>query len=68
MSVTGGGKCSSYLYLSWTPVDFSDMFRELRRLKEEKYDLKFKQRLTALIAGDLLYFTGVWYYFISPNL
>ena len=54
--------------LSWTPVDFSDMFRELRRLKEEKYGLKFKQRLTALIAGDLLYFTGVWYYFISPNL
>lgn len=54
--------------LNWTPVDFSDMFRELRRLKEEKYDLKFKQRLTALIAGDLLYFTGVWYYFISPNL
>lgn len=54
--------------LSWTPVDFSDMFRELRRLKEEKYDLKFKQRLTALIAGDLLYFTRVWYYFISPNL
>lgn len=54
--------------LSWTPVDFSDMFRELRRLKEEKYDLKFKQRLTALIAGDLIYFTGVWYYFISPNL
>lgn len=54
--------------LSWTPVDFSDMFRELRRLKEEKYDLKFKQRLTALIAGDLLYFTGVWYNFISPNL
>lgn len=45
--------------LSWTPVDFSDMFRELRRLKEEKYDLKFKQRLTALIAGDLIYFTGV---------
>lgn len=54
--------------LSWTPVDFSDMFRELRRLKEEKYDLKFKQRLTALIAGNLLYFTGVWYNFISPNL
>jgi hypothetical protein len=54
--------------LSWIPVDFSDMFRELRRLKEEKYDLKFKQRLTALIAGDLIYFTGVWYYFISPNL
>lgn len=53
--------------LSWTPVDFSDMFRELRRLHEEKYDLKFKQRLTALIAGDLLYFTGVWYYFIYQS-
>ena len=47
--------------LSRTPFDFSDMFKELRRLKEEKYDLKFKQRLTALIAGDLLYFA----YFIS---
>lgn len=47
--------------LSWTPFDFSDMFKELRRLKEEKYDLKFKQRLTTLIAGDLLYFA----YFIS---
>ena len=54
--------------LSRTPVDFSGLFPELSRLKEEKYDLKFKQRLTALIAGDLLYFTGVWYYFISPNL
>ena len=47
--------------LSWTPVDFSDMFRELRRLKEEKYDLKFKQRLTALIAGDLLYLSICWH-------
>lgn len=47
--------------LSWTPVDFSDMFRELRRLKEEKYDLKFKQRLTALIAGDAMYFLLVYY-------
>ena len=32
--------------LSRTPVDFSGLFPELRRLKEEKYDLKFKQRLT----------------------
>ena len=46
--------------LSWTPVDFSDMFRELRRLKEEKYDLKFKQRLTALIVGDLFYLLVCW--------
>lgn len=46
--------------LSRTPVDFSDMFRELRRLKEEKYDLKFKQRLTALIVGDLFYLLVCW--------
>lgn len=46
--------------LSWTSVDFSDMFRELRRLKEEKYDLKFKQRLTALIVGDLFYLLVCW--------
>lgn len=49
--------------LSWTPVDFSCMFKELRRLKEEKYELKFKQRLTTLIAGDLLYVLVYWYYF-----
>lgn len=30
-------------------------FSELRRLKAEKYDLKFKQRLTLLVAGDLAY-------------
>lgn len=30
-------------------------FSELRRLKTEKYDLKFKQRLTLLVAGDLTY-------------
>ena len=47
--------------LSWTPVDFSGLFPELRRLKEEKYDLKFKQRLTALIAGDAMYFLLVYY-------
>lgn len=41
--------------LSLTPVDFSDLFPELKRLKAEKYDLKFKQRLLLLIAGDLLW-------------
>lgn len=30
-------------------------FSELRKLKAEKYDLKFKQRLTLLVAGDLVY-------------
>lgn len=50
--------------LSRTPVDFSYMFRELRRLKEEKCDLKFKQRLTVLIAGDLFYLSVCWYNFL----
>lgn len=54
--------------LSWTPVDFSDMFRELRRLKEEKYDLKFKQRLTALIAGDAMYFLLVYYSLLNDGV
>lgn len=49
--------------LSWTPVDFTDMFSELRRLKAEKYDLKFKQRLTLLIAGDILWGICFWYDF-----
>ncbi|MCC8172533.1 MAG: transcription initiation factor IID [Parabacteroides sp.] len=30
-------------------------FRELKRLKAEKYDLKFAQRLTMLVAGNLMY-------------
>lgn len=41
--------------LSWTPIDFDDFCPVLRRLKEEKYDLKFKQRLILLIAGDMLW-------------
>ena len=41
--------------LSLTPVDFSDLFPEFKRLKAEKYDLKFKQRLLLLIAGDMLW-------------
>lgn len=39
--------------LSWTPIDTGDYFAELRRLKKEKYDLKFKQRLSLLIIGDI---------------
>lgn len=34
---------------------------ELRRLKKEKYDLKFKQRLTLLVIGDLLFFLITYY-------
>lgn len=43
------------LLFSWTPIDFDDFCPVLRRLKEEKYDLKFKQRLILLIAGDALW-------------
>mgnify|MGYP000135099472 CR=1 FL=1 len=41
--------------LSWTPIDFDVFCPVLRRLKEEKYDLKFKQRLILLIVGDMLW-------------
>ena len=54
--------------LSRTPVDFSGLFPELRRLKEEKYDLKFKQRLTALIAGDAMYFLLVYYSLLNDEV
>ena len=54
--------------LSWTPVDFSGLFPELRRLKEEKYDLKFKQRLTALIFGDAMYFLLIYYSLLNDEV
>lgn len=44
--------------LSRTPVDFSDLFSELNRLRNEKYDLKFKQRLVSLVAGDIVWFAS----------
>lgn len=41
---------------------------ELRRLKKEKYDLKFKQRLTLLIIGNLLFWFYTYYsVFIKPR-
>lgn len=54
--------------LSRTPVDFSGLFPELRRLKKEKYDLKFKQRLTALIARDAMYFLLVYYSLLNDEV
>lgn len=54
--------------LSRTPVDFSGLFPELSRLKEEKYDLKFKQRVTALIAGDVMYFLLVYYSLLNDEV
>ena len=46
--------------LSRTPVDFSDLFPELRRLKEEKCDLKFRQRIISLAAGDAAWCIYIW--------
>ena len=40
--------------LSRTPVNFSeDLFPELKQLKSKKYDLKFKQRISLFIIGDI---------------
>ncbi|MBS5107964.1 MAG: RecX family transcriptional regulator [Phocaeicola vulgatus] len=49
-------------------VDILGLFPELRRLKEEKYDLKFKQRLTALIAGDAMYFLLIYYSLLNDEV
>lgn len=37
-----------------------NFFPKLRQLREEKYDLKFKQRLIALIAGDIVWVLAYW--------
>lgn len=37
-----------------------NFFPKLRQLKEEKYDLKFKQRLIALVAGDIVWVLAYW--------
>lgn len=37
-----------------------NFFPKLRQLREEKYDLKFKQRLIALIAGDIVWGLAYW--------
>lgn len=47
--------------LSWMPVNLGeDLFVELRRLREEKYDRKFRQRLFLLVAGNLCWLVYVW--------
>lgn len=47
--------------LSWTsPRLEEDLFCELRRLREEKYDLKFRQRLFLLVGGDVCWLVYGW--------
>lgn len=49
--------------LSRTPVNLGeDLFVELRRLKAEKYDRKFRQRLFLLLGGDLCWLVCAWCY------
>lgn len=38
----------------------SDCFPELKRLKREKYDLKFKQRIVCLLAGDITWLLVIY--------
>lgn len=47
--------------LSWTPIDFSELFSEFKRLKAEKYDLKFRQRLVLLGVGNMMWMVYAWY-------
>ena len=47
--------------LSRTPVNLGEgLFVELRRLREEKYDHKFRQRLFLLVAGNLCWLVYAW--------
>lgn len=41
----------------------SECFPKLRQLKEEKYDLKFKQRIVCLLAGDIVWVVTYWFYY-----
>lgn len=41
----------------------SEFFPKLRQLKEEKYDLKFKQRIVCLLAGDIVWVVTYWFYY-----
>lgn len=47
--------------LSRTPINLGeDLFVELKQLKAEKYDLKFRQRLSLLVAGDFCWLVCAW--------
>lgn len=55
--------------LSRTPIDFSGLFPELRRLRDEKYDLKFRQRIICLLGGDTAWgLYCCWAYYSSIKI
>ena len=41
----------------------SDFFPKLKQLKAEKYDLKFRQRIICLLAGDMAWIFIYWVYY-----
>ena len=41
----------------------SDFFPKLKQLKAEKYDLKFRQRIISLLAGDMAWIFIYWVYY-----
>ena len=41
----------------------SDFFPKLKQLKAEKYDLKFRQRIICLLAGDMVWIFIYWVYY-----
>ena len=40
-----------------------DFFPKLKQLKAEKYDLKFRQRIICLLAGDMAWIFIYWVYY-----
>ena len=40
-----------------------DFFPKLKQLKAEKYDLKFRQRIICLLAGDMVWIFIYWVYY-----
>ena len=41
----------------------SDFFPKLKQLKAEKYDLKFRQRIISLLAGEMAWIFIYWVYY-----
>lgn len=58
--VVRNGEIADTFYLCRRCYLPHNYFPKLRQLREEKYDLKFKQRLIALIAGDIVWVLAYW--------
>ena len=49
--------------LDWQHYLPSDFVPKLKQLKAEKYDLKFRQRIICLLAGDMVWIFIYWVYY-----